>query len=81
MVTRGYLTRPDLSVATPDLLPTVVAAFDASVPDFIAQMSLDFNSEAVATVEAAEGMAMALVKDQVPELPDDVLERELSELG
>ena len=44
-------------------------------------MSADFDSEAVATAEAAVSLAMALVKDQVPELPDDILERELSELG
>ena len=30
------------------------------------------------TVETAVCMAMALVKDQVPGLPDDILERELS---
>ena len=39
-----------------------------------------FTSEATATAEAAVSMAMALVKDQVPELPNDILERELSEL-
>ena len=29
----------DTAEAAPDLLPTVVAAFDASVPDFITQMT------------------------------------------
>ena len=36
MVVWGHLTRLDLMVATPNSLPMMVAAFDASVPDFIA---------------------------------------------
>ena len=50
----------------------VVAAYEACVPDFIEEMMADFTSEAVATAEAAVSMAMALVKDQAPELPDDI---------
>ena len=65
---------------TPDSLPTVVTAFEAKVPDFIAQMSVDFTLEAMVTTEAIVSMVIALVKDQAPELPDDILERELSEL-
>ena len=36
MVTRGHLMRPDLTVAMPDSLPTVVTALEACVLDFIA---------------------------------------------
>ena len=43
-------------------------------------MSRDFSLEAVVTAQAIVSMALALIKDQAPELPNDILERELSEL-
>ena len=62
------------------MLPMIVAAYKACIPNFIAQMMADFTSEVVAIAEAAVRMAMALVKDQVVEVLDDMLERELSKL-
>ena len=63
-------------MATPNSLLTVVTAFHVSVPYFIAQMMVDFTTWSVVTTEAAVSMAMALVKDQVLELPHDILERD-----